>query len=235
MRSGSPGSRMPIGRSPGTTPSGEISTSVLKLSSSSAIAARGTLLLLLVELEAEEIGGAEGEEALGLVGDGQLVELALLAPLDALELDQRVGQAVGRDLAVAHRDQELALAGVAETLGERLALGLVEGRPFPLEQEREDVLAHRIGALLLALTDGAADGGAGLAGRGDGDPVRGRPMVLVADDLDLVARVQLGDERHDPAVDLGADAGVADVGVERVGEVDRASRRAAGRSAGRGG
>ena len=53
----------------------------------------------------------------------------------------------------------------------------------------------------------------------------GRQVVLVADDLDFVARAQLGHQRHDGAVDLGADAGVADVGVQRIGEVDR--RRAA--------
>ena len=40
------------------------------------------------------------------------------------------------------------------------------------------------------------------------------------DDLDLVAVPELGDERHRPAVDLAADAGVADVGVHRIGEVD---------------
>src|SRR5690606_27448172 len=75
--------------------------------------------------------------------------------------------------------------------------------------------------------DGAAYGRARLAGRGDGLPVAGRQMVLVADDLDLVARTELGDERHDGAVDLGPDAGVADVGVECVGEIDggRAARQ----------
>ena len=46
-----------------------------------------------------------------------------------------------------------------------------------------------------------------------------------ADDLDLVAVLQLGQQRHDAAVDLAADAGVADVGVDRIGEIDR--RRAA--------
>ena len=37
--------------------------------------------------------------------------------------------------------------------------------------------------------------------------------------------LQLGHQRHVAAVDLGADAGVADIGVDRIGEVDR--RRAA--------
>ena len=155
--SGSPGSRMPTSRSPGTTPSGETSTSVLKSSSSSAIAARGPLLLLLVELEAEEVGGAQREPALGLVGHRQLSSSRFLRRLMPLSSISASAKLVGRDLALAHRDQQLALAGVAEPLGQRLALGLVERRPLALEQERQDVLAQGEGALLLA--PGARRGG----------------------------------------------------------------------------
>ncbi len=52
-----------------------------------------------------------------------------------------------------------------------------------------------------------------------------RHLRLGADDLDLVAVLQFGHQRHDAAVDLGADAGVADIGVDGIGEIDR--RRAA--------
>ena len=47
--------------------------------------------------------------------------------------------------------------------------------------------------------------------------------VCVCDrhDLHLVAVMQLGAQRHDAAVDLGADAGVADLGVHGIGEIHR--------------
>ena len=40
-------------------------------------------------------------------------------------------------------------------------------------------------------------------------------------DLDLVAVLQMVAQRHQPAVDLRADAGVADLAVHRIGEIDR--------------
>ena len=46
-------------------------------------------------------------------------------------------------------------------------------------------------------------------------------MVLVAQDLDLVAGLQMRHQRHDGAVDLGADRGVANIGMKGIGEVDR--------------
>ena len=49
--------------------------------------------------------------------------------------------------------------------------------------------------------------------------------ALRGDDLDLVAVRELRAQRHEAAVDLGADAGVADLGMDGIGEVDR--RRAA--------
>ena len=50
---------------------------------------------------------------------------------------------------------------------------------------------------------------------------RARALDLAGEDLDGVARRERGVERHEAAVDPGADAPVADVGVDRVGEVDR--------------
>ena len=76
-----------------------------------------------------------------------------------------------------------------------------------------------LGALLGA--DEAADAGARLAGDDKALPGRRRRLRLRGDDLDLVAVLQLGAQRHQPAVDLGADAGVADLRVHRVGEIDR--------------
>ena len=79
---------------------------------------------------------------------------------------------------------------------------------------------------------GAADRGARLAGDHDRLPGRRRRRLrLRGDDLDLVAVDEFRHQRRDLAVDLAADRGVADVGVHRIGKVDRASPCAAARSA----
>ena len=67
---------------------------------------------------------------------------------------------------------------------------------------------------------GAADSRAGLARHHHLFPCGRRHLHAGADDLHLIAVVQAGDERHDPAVDLGANRGVADIGVHRIGEID---------------
>ena len=56
------------------------------------------------------------------------------------------------------------------------------------------------------------------------------PPCLCGDDLDALAVRERRVERHHLAVDLGAAAAVAEVGVHRVGEVDRRRAGAAGRS-----
>jgi hypothetical protein len=53
-----------------------------------------------------------------------------------------------------------------------------------------------------------------------------RLLRLGAQDLHLIAILDLGAQRHDAAVDLGADRLVAEIGVHGIGEVDR--RRALG-------
>ena len=77
----------------------------------------------------------------------------------------------------------------------------------------------RLVALLVA--DEAADAGAGLAGRDEAQPARLRVLRFRGEDFDLVAVLEHGPQRHDPAIDLGADGAVAEVGVHRVGEIDR--------------
>ena len=61
---------------------------------------------------------------------------------------------------------------------------------------------------------------------------RRRPgaVGLGGEDLDDVAVLERALQRHEPAVDPAADAVVPDLGVHRVGEVDRGGRRPAGRS-----
>src|SRR5712691_10634114 len=76
-----------------------------------------------------------------------------------------------------------------------------------------------LGALLGA--DEAADAGARLAGDDKALPGRRRGLRLRGDDLDLVAIRELGAQRQQPAIDPGADAGIADLRVDRIGEIDR--------------
>ena len=66
---------------------------------------------------------------------------------------------------------------------------------------------------------------AGVRGDDEVQPVAARLVAGLRDDFDDVAVFEAGAERHHLAVDARADALVADVGVNRVGEVDR--RRAA--------
>jgi len=66
-----------------------------------------------------------------------------------------------------------------------------------------------------------ADARAGLAGDDEAFPARNRGLRPRGDDLDLIAVLQLGPQRQHAAVDLGADAMVADLRVDGVGEVDR--------------
>ena len=64
-----------------------------------------------------------------------------------------------------------------------------------------------------------------LAGHDQAFPYGGRGLAFGAGDLDLIAVLQFGQERGVAAIDLGADRGIADIGMNRVGEIDR--RRAA--------
>ena len=61
----------------------------------------------------------------------------------------------------------------------------------------------------------------------EGEPVAARLVIFLRDDFDDVAGAQLGAQRHHAAVDLGAHAGVAHLGVNGVGKIDR---RAVGRN-----
>lgn len=57
-------------------------------------------------------------------------------------------------------------------------------------------------------------------------PVATRVRLLLGDDLNLIAHLQLIGKRHDAAADLGADTAVTDVAVNMVSEIER---RGAGR------
>src|SRR5262245_27037709 len=104
---------------------------------------------------------------------------------------------------------------------ERLSEGLLaETLAAPAEGALEDFTAEFaiLGARRIAR--GSSDCRARLASDGEVLPSGGRCLHVGGDDLHLVAVPEFGDERHRPSVDLAADAGVADVGVHRIGEVD---------------
>ena len=89
------------------------------------------------------------------------------------------------------------------------------------DQHPLDDLAAKPGILVAHRhAGGAADCRPGLAGDRQPLPGGGRRLGLRADDLDLVAILQIGHQRRMAAIDAAADAAVADVGVDGIGEVD---------------
>ena len=91
-----------------------------------------------------------------------------------------------------------------------------------LEQAFDDAAAEPGILLAHRRARGAPDRGARLAGDHDRFPRRRRRRLrLRGEDIDLVAIDDFRAERRDLAVDLAAHRGVADVGVHRIGEVDR--------------
>ena len=74
-------------------------------------------------------------------------------------------------------------------------------------------VARRIAARALPVTtiDSQAAGGAFCA--------------FEVEDLDFVAIHELGRKRRDLAIDLAADGGVSDIGMHRIGKIDRRALR----------
>ena len=67
--------------------------------------------------------------------------------------------------------------------------------------------------------DETADAGPGLAGDDEPFPCRRWGLGLRCDDFDLIAVSEFASQRHHPAVDFGADAAVADFGMDGIGEI----------------
>ncbi len=82
------------------------------------------------------------------------------------------------------------------------------------------LLADLDGLHALAGVDDVLDLVARARGLDERQPVFARLVAGLGHDLDDVAVAQRGTQRHDAAVHLGAHAGVADVGVDGVGEID---------------
>ncbi len=160
-------------------------------------------------------------------GSGRAVGgLALLEALhDLVDDDLR------RDLRGAERDVELvalAEAHLADHVREqRRADDPLCGQPLLLEVVLQQLAAGVLGVLARLALEELPDLVSRAGRLDDREPVARRAaLALGGQHLDDVARLQLVGERHDPPVDLRADAAVADVGVDLVGEVER--RRAGG-------
>src|ERR1039457_3585697 len=81
-------------------------------------------------------------------------------------------------------------------------------------------LADLDGLQPLAGVDDVLDLVAGLRGLDQRQPILAGQVAGLGHDLDDVAIAQRIAQRHDAAVDLGAHAGLADIGVNGVGEID---------------
>ena len=87
---------------------------------------------------------------------------------------------------------------------------------FALQQLAADL----DGAAALVFVEPVLDLVAGARALDKGEPVAAGLVILLRDDFDDVAGAQLGAQRHHAAVHLGADAGVAHLGVNGVGKID---------------
>ena len=100
------------------------------------------------------------------------------------------------------------------------------GRPCLVQVLLEQDAPGVLGVLPRLLLEPLADLVARPGGLHQRQPVAGgAALALGGEDLHDVARAQLVVQRDDLAVDLGADAAVADVGVDLVGEVQRGRAR----------
>ena len=112
---------------------------------------------------------------------------------------------------------EAVLVGDAEVVGVgEFFEGYVEFAGFALEELGADF----DGALALVLVEPVLDLVAGAGGLGEGEPVARGGVAGLGGDFDDVPVAQAVAEGDDAAVDLGGGGGVANVGVDGVGEVD---------------
>src|SRR5438046_2966979 len=151
-----------------------------------------------------------------------------LGPLRRLEEGagyQLVQELVHRALAVAERRQKVVAGRVAE-VGRRLLdlLPAEQGRriePVLLGLTLEELSAQLDRARALLDLEPLVDLRPGARGLDDLEPVAARMLARRRDDLDDVPLAERVAQRHELAVHLRADAVLADLRVDRVGEVDR--------------
>ncbi len=157
--------------------------------------------------------------------DGQLL---LTGGIDVLQvLAHSLDHRLGRHVVLADRGAERVEVDVVHRLGHLVEhLGLLDllHRQPVAAQRLEQLVVARVDGVLAPLTRVPLTDLVGRPVRLDElEPVlRRRGSVdLRGEDLDGVARGEDGVERHQPSVDPRADAGVTDLGVDRIGEVDR--------------
>ncbi len=133
-------------------------------------------------------------------------------------------------LAAPSRDVEVVAlfeAHLADDVGQQGGADELLGRqPLLAQRVLEQLPAAVLGVAAALGLEPRLDLVTGPRGLDQRQPVAGRPaLTLGGQHLDDVAGPQLVGQRHDLAVDLGADAAVADVGVDLVGEVQRRGPR----------
>ncbi len=211
---GALGRMMPTSRSPGTTPFGRGFDLRIEAELRQRAAGIGAVGLAAGDAEAEHVGVAQGEPAVGLVGNGQIERAFSCACLMPLTLASSAPSASVSTLPSPTATSRSRLLWWPRTLAScspSVSSSVTSSRSIRENRMRSPSACARC---CCAMRTARRMADAGLAGSGDGFPVGRRQMVLVADDLDFVARLQVRDQRDDRAVDLGTDGGVANVGVE---------------------
>ncbi len=182
----------------------------------------GGLLLGLVD---EGLVLVHGALLLGGLGGSGLALGDLLGRVLLKHALDAVDGRLDRQLAGADRREEVLGAHEVELLHDlvdRLGGALVGDAVAALAQLVGDVAPPLLGVVGLARRgEVLADLGLGRGGRHEVEPVAARLGVLVREDLDAVTALEAVRQRDDHAVDLGAHAVVADLGVDGVGEVER--------------
>ena len=131
---------------------------------------------------------------------------------------------MGGVLALAERGEQVGGRGDAVFVGDAAQVLVVDlaQRNFEFAGlALQQLAADFDGAAALVFVEPVLDLVAGAGAFDEGQPVAAGLVIFLGDDFDDVAGAQLGAQGRHAAVDLGADAGVADLGVDGVGEIDR--------------
>src|SRR5262245_23787173 len=161
-------------------------------------------------------------------GVGHLLQLRRLGLLDlgqVFGLDEARQYGAGHQLAVAYGREHVLDFGVAIVVEKFRQLRVFQ-HLFGLQSQLDRLFLKNLttdlyGFGALALGDPVFDLTARLRGGDEVEPVAARLVTRRRHDLDHVAVLNLVLQRDDLAVDFRADALVADLGMNRIGEVDR--------------
>ena len=173
------------------------------------------------ELEADTLGDIE-PAVLALGAAGPAWPAACRRMLCNVRFrHRRSDHVVDRQLAAAHAGKHLLDRLLCEAVQPLLDLVVREFLTDPAECRHQQSPAELRILLAQGLARRAADGRSRLAGDGDALPCGRRRLALGGQHVHLVAVPELRCERHLPPVDHCPHAGIADVGMHRIGKVDR--------------